>query len=220
MEWRVIFTPGEWRPRWRGFARSIMNPKVVLRDDGVWLRYPPPWHPLIVANAAFIGLCTLIAAFAIGLDSANGMALVAGLALYALVPLLANITITGIEARITPEAVHATMLRRIPIGPAGWSEPLSAYRGLHACMVRWTDPPQQYDATLSGRSGYADRSDGPVWLTDPSTARKRREGQLLLEHATDPSRTLLLARTDEKAIATAFAQDIAARTRLPLRWTH
>ena len=217
MEWRLILSPGEWPERWRGFARSIMTPEVILRDDGVWLRYPPPWHPLIIAKAVIVGPIAIILAFYMRLESVSDIAVVGFLALFAFVPLLANLTITGIEAQITSEAVHATVLRRIPMGPTGWSEPLSAYTGLHACMVRWTDPPQTYDATRSGRPGYSGSSDGPVWLTDYSTARKRREGQLLLEHATDPSRTLLLARTDEKAIETAFAQDIATRTGLPLR---
>jgi hypothetical protein len=190
----------------------------VLHEGEVWLRDPPPWHPLIVAYGILFGLFALIAAAMTGLDSGKAVGFSTFLAVIGLVPLLANLSIPGVEAQITREAVRVTLLRRLPIGPTGWTEPLSGYRGLRACMVRWTDPPQTYDAKQVNPTLYS-HMDGPVWKSDPSMASKRREGQLLLEHATDPDRTLLLVRRDGKAIETAVAQDLAARIGVPLRWT-
>jgi len=205
--------------KWREFQQASATPELVLREDGVWLRIQPPWPPLPLGVAGVFAFFATTALVVLGIDTAKGALMVGLIALVSLGALLVALAMPGCEAHVTRTDVRVTPLGRLPFGRTSWVEPLSAYRGLHASMVRWTGPTPQYDDTRINPGRY-EPGHAPVWSRDPSMASRHREGRLVLEHATDPARSLLLARRDGRAIETAFAQDVAARIGLPLRWTH
>jgi len=131
------------------------------------------------------------------------------------------LAVPGYEARIGDGRVQVAIHRPVPIGPRGWEEPLTAYRGLHARIERWEGPAPMIDLDRAeGRSLTIDSTTPRRVEVDRSLAPRHQDGVLMLEHATNPARSLPLARRQGRAIETAYAQDLARQIGLPLRWTH
>ncbi|MBR0654742.1 hypothetical protein [Plastoroseomonas arctica] len=97
-------------------------------------------------------------------------------------------------------------------GRGGWTEPLSAYAGLHAWVDRWEVVPADREVTdITGRVEIVRGAD---------EAQRYQEGVLTLEHRQDARRSIDLIRQPKGAIRSAVAQGLAQRLGVALRWTH
>lgn len=174
-----------------GLAQSTMKPRLVLRGDRAWLRCRPDYVALSGLPAAY-AVVVGSAFVAAGFNVSLSPLVLAIMALVTVLPtilLMRPLCTRGLVARLTAKEVRVTLLPRCSLGAEHWVEPSSAYRCLYI--------------------GEEQESDGPV----------RAHGTLVLEHASEPGRSLLLVRQSGEPINPAFAQEVAVTLGLPLHRT-
>lgn len=184
------------------------NTSTTLYEDAQGIRVlQAPEGGMVGALVAAMVLVALLCVVAAVLAMSRPAAVL--LVMIGLVPLLA---VAGLLAMIPRrEVVIGDGLVRAG-GRGGWSEPLSAYVGLHAWVDRWqVVPADRQVEDITGRVTLVRGKD---------EAQRYQVGVLTLVHRQDGRRSIDLIRQPTGAIKTAVAQTLAQRLGVTLRWTH
>lgn len=207
------------RQTWRWAGHMRIRPETVLRDDAVWVRGVPVETAMLVFGPLGITAVWIAIIWGMGLPGIMNLALYAAAAWPVIAMLAVLFGFPPFEARIGDGMVEMATRGILSLGRRGWSEPLTAYRGLHAMIERWEGPAPLVDRDRAeGRIRGA--GEVPRMEVDRSLTPRYRDGLLVLEHATKPGRNLVLARRTGRGIDNLLAKEIAERIGLPLRWTH
>lgn len=182
--------------------------ELSLKPDGIALQLGPHAVPMwFYAGAAFVGLGGIGVVALIVMDPQGGSVSIGPLTVVGtetiplifggfwaslILVLMAAPTVVPLRlrARIIAGTVQVTERPWMGLGRRRWEEPMTAYRSLHASVV-YTEGKGRGSSCQTTVSGQC--------------------GLLVLEHAKDAARNLLLGVRPEGPIKGSYAQDIAAR---------
>lgn len=174
----------------------LKQPEITRQDGLVLLRHPgrTVWPGSLIALFV-LGMAIFAAISDAGPIGIVILVIVGGPALFlGIAFLVEDITDQGLDARIGQGRVVVTEHRRRLLGPRHWEEPISAFRGLHSFVHHWqTEVTERDSQGQERRVGWA----------------SNKVGLLLLEHASDPRRSLLLAKHGGGPVAKDLVEELA-----------